>query len=234
MPDANSAGIADAAEIYFAPTDVFERRRDGAFWLPYIIFVVVFAALFLATKGLLQPLYDAEASKQMAKAMAQNPEFTAEQAAKGRQMAGTFQAVGALFFGLIMPFIVGIVSWLAAKLVTGAVGLKQGMMIGTFALFPVLLEQIINAAQAATIVSAETLTTRYALSIGPARFLDPNGSPLAAALLGHIDPFTIWSAFLIGLGVKVIGGTTNGQAATVGVVVWILGVLPAILGSLAA
>jgi hypothetical protein len=54
------------------------------------------------------------------------------------------------------------------------------------------------------------------------------------ALVGHIDLFTIWMAFLIYLGVKVIGHTSKQTAATVAVIMWIIGVLPALLGAMKA
>ena len=49
------------------------------------------------------------------------------------------------------------------------------------------------------------------------------------ALVGHIDLFTIWSAILIAIGVRVTGDATRNQAMGVAVVMWVLGALPALL-----
>lgn len=232
MSDAGQAGVADCAEIYYAPSDVFERRRDGAFWLPYIVFFLAFAGLFFATRGLMAPLYDAEAGQAIAKAMAKNPSMTAEQAEQMRGAVRGFAAVGALVTPLIMPFIVGIITWLLAKLVTGGVGLKQGIMIGTFVLYPLLIQLIAFAVQAA--LMPDSLTSRGALSIGPARFMDTSQGGALAGVLTQIDLFALWSAFLMGLGVKVIGRTTTQQAVVVGAVGWLIGAILAALAGMGA
>ena len=54
------------------------------------------------------------------------------------------------------------------------------------------------------------------------------------AVVGHIDLFTIWTAILVAIGLKVVGRATTAQAATGAAAVWILGLLPGVIGAIRA
>jgi hypothetical protein len=67
------------------------------------------------------------------------------------------------------------------------------------------------------------------VSVGPARFMDPDTTnPGLLALAGRLDLFIIWSTVLIAIGLRVKGKISMAQAAIAAIVVWLLGSLPAL------
>ena len=54
------------------------------------------------------------------------------------------------------------------------------------------------------------------------------------AITGRLDVFTIWVTVLLAIGLAVTGRITRAQAAIAGVIMWVLGALPGILGALRA
>ena len=231
MNDVAKPGLADCAKIFYAPSEVFERRRGGEWAGPFFVFVIAMVVLFLVTRGLLQPMMDAETNRSLAK-MATDPNVTPEQIEAARGMGQKFAAVGIMVFVLVIPFLSGLVLKLVSKIAGAAVTLKQSMAVGVLSLFPMLLSSVVSGAQGA-VLDESAQTGRYAFSIGPARFLDPDTtSPLMMAITGHFDVFSLWIFFLMGLGVKVIGRTTTGTAVAVGVGMWVVSLLPSLLGGL--
>jgi hypothetical protein len=231
-PTPSKPSVMDCAEIYYAPSDVFERRRQGKFGIPLLVYVVAMIVVFFATRDLMKPLMDAQFNKSMASVMEKNPQMTPEQLERSRAVAAKIAPVGVVFGSVIAPLLVGLLVWLVAKFAGGTLGLAQGMVVGVFSMFPVIVEYILNAIQMA-LIDTTGISSQYALSIGPARFMQ-DASQTILALIGHIDLFTIWMAFLIYLGVKVIGRTSRQTAATVAIVLWVLGALPALLGAMRA
>lgn len=231
MNDVTKPGLADCAEIYYSPGEVFERRRGGEWGGPYLVFVIAMIVIFFATRGLLQPMMDAETNRSLAK-MATNPDVTPEQLEAARNMGQKFAVFGVAFFVVVIPFLAGLFLRLVSKIAGAAVTLKQTMAIGVLSLFPMILSSVVAGAQGA-VLDESAQTGRYAFSIGPARFLNPDTtSPLAMGIAGHFDLFQLWIFFLMGLGVKVMGRTSTGTAVAVGVGMWVVSLLPALLGSL--
>lgn len=230
MNDVAKPGMADCAEIFYSPSEVFERRRGGEWAGPFFVFVIAMILLFFATRGLLQPMMDAETNRSLAK-MAAN-EATPEQIEAARGMGQKFAAVGVFIFVLVIPFLSGLVLKLVSKIAGAAVTMKQSMAIGVLSLFPMLLSSVAQGAQGA-VLDESAQTGRYAFSIGPARFLNPDTtSPAMMAIAGHFDLFSLWIFFLMGLGVKVIGRTSTGTAVAVAVGMWVVSLLPALLGGM--
>ena len=225
-------GLADVAEIYYAPSDVFDRRRNGQFGMPLVIFFVAVTVLYFITQGLMQPVMDAEWRLAAASMMRKNPAITPEQI---EQMRGfqKFAVVGIFFYALIGPLLAGCVLWIVEKFVGVKQALKVAITVAVFAFYPMLLEQLVNAAQM-LLLSEDSIVSRYSLSVGPARFLGADADPVIRALLGHIDVFTIWSAILIAIGVRVTAQASSGQATAIAVVMWVLGVIPSLWGAVNA
>jgi hypothetical protein len=69
------------------------------------------------------------------------------------------------------------------------------------------------------------------LSLGPARFLDADASPVLVGLLSRLDIFTVWAVVLAAIGVMVIGGASRGKAVALAVAVWVVGSIPVVLGA---
>lgn len=224
----SAAGPSDLAEIYYAPTDVFERRRDGGFWLPLLVLFIASAVIYYATRNVMQPVFDADWARGVVSMREKNPSMTPEQLQQAKGMAQTFAIVGIFFATFVGPLIGGVVLWVVCKMFGVRESLTAAITVVVFALFPLLIEGLVNAIQAAFVVPEESITSRYSLSLGPARFLGPPITKMHA-LVGHIDVFTIWTAILIAIGVRVTGGATRNQAIGVAVVMWVFGALPALL-----
>ena len=230
---AGDPGPIDLIEIYYAPTQVFARRADGGeFALP--LAVLPFAVLlgFYATAGAMQPVFDAEWARMLPRMMERMPQATPEQFQAMKGMGAKWGGVGMFFIvGLVGPLLAGLVLWMAARITGIAVGFGHAVMITTFSFYPMIVELLVNAAQAVVLPDG-AITSRYSISLGPARFLDPSASSMVLAILGHIDLFTIWTAVLMAIGLKVVARASTAQAAVAAAAVWLVGLLPGVIGAL--
>lgn len=228
-------GPMDLIEIYYAPKDVFARRAEGGeFALPLIALPIALTVLYYATRNAMQPVFDAEWARMMPGMMAKMPNVPPERLQAMKEMGAKWGGLGMFFgAGLVAPFVAGIVVWLVSRAVGLATGFAQAMMIATFSLYPMIVEQIVNAAQALMLPDG-SITSRYSVSLGPARFLDPSSSQLTMFAVGHIDVFTIWTAVLIAIGLKVVARATTAQAGTAAAAVWLLGLVPGVFAAMRA
>ncbi len=219
----------DLLEIFTDPAAVFERRRDGEYGLALAVLTVATGVLFFATRSALEPVWDAEFARQMATAAAGNRELTAEQLEAGRRISSTFAGVFAVIGAPIAAFLLGLAVWIAGGLVGAPLNYGQGVTIGTFAMFPRLVEFVVNGFQG-LLLDEGSITSRYSVTLGPGRFLDPDAVPAALlGVLGRIDAFTLWVTLLIGVGLAVMGRRSAGQAAAGAAIVWVLGATPVLL-----
>lgn len=216
--------LDDLIEIWYAPAKVFARRNKGEFFLLMVILTVVIGALFYAGRGALEGVIRA----QMAEAMRQNPNVTAEQMAAGRKV-GEFISIFGGFIGVpIGILLVGLGVWLTAKLM-GAEEFSygQGASIAAFSYVPRVLGGVILAAQG-LLLDTRTITSPGQLSIGVARFVPADLPGGLMQLLLRLDVFTIWASVLIGIGISVIGKVPRSKILPAAVVIWCFGALPAL------
>jgi hypothetical protein len=225
----------DLLELFYAPTAVFERRRETpAFGLALVIFTVLIVGLSFAFRGMMEPVFDVEFKRGMAQAMKQNPSLTPEMMDRGKEMAKKFMFVGVAFYGLLAPLLLGIVLWFVAKLLESKAEIGQAIMVTTYAMFPRLLEAILNAVQM-LVLPDDSIRSRFSLTLGVGRFLDPDATgQLLMAFVGRLDLFTLWVTLLIGIGIAVMGKLSRPRAAIVAVVMWLIGATPAVWGALRA
>lgn len=135
---------------------------------------------------------------------------------------------------LIMPLVVGVLLWLAGKIVDAKEDIGAACMIAVYAFFPRLIDSLLRVAQS-FLLDPSTLNGQFRVALSPARFLDPDtASPVLVALLGRIDLFTIWVTVLLAIGLAVVARIPRSRAAIAAVVVWIVASLPAVLGALRA
>jgi hypothetical protein len=223
----------DFIDIFHAPSEVFARRRDGRFGLALVVLTIVLTLLYWLSTTYLAPMYDAEFDRQIAQAMRDNPQMTAEM---GEQMRG-FQRFGVIFalFGTpILVVLVGFLLWLVGKLFDSTQSLGLALMVATYAQFPRIIDWIVRNAQGA-LMSPESIEPKYGVSLSLARFLDQNAvSPLVYELAGRLDVFTIWVTILLAIGLHITGGVEKGRAYAAAAIVWLIGALPAVLGALRA
>ena len=222
----------DLIDAFISPVELFRRRTDGKFGHGLLALIILLVVVFFATRSAIQPIMDAEFQRQMAN----RPNLTPEQLEAGRRIAGTFAPVFVVVGIPITIFVLAAVVWLVARIVGGAARLNyaQAATITTFAYFPKVLDYISGGVQA-LLMDESKLNSRFSVSLGAARFFNPDSSSHAlVALLGRLDLFTLWITVLIAVGIKQMARTTTGQAVAAGALVWLIGALPTLYQALRA
>lgn len=222
----------DIIEIFYAPSRVFERRRTNPkFWAAFIILTILFAlGVWVMMKNYADVL-DIQLRRQMDAAMAKNPQFTPEMAAKGRAMGATFAPISGVVIGLISTLVLGLAIWLIGKLFDAQANLRHGMVIATLASFPRILDLIIGSVQA-MVMGTGGITDMMAAGPSLARFAPAGSSVMLIGLLSRFSIGVIWATILIGIGLHVIGRISKGRAYTAAAVIWLLGTGMAIFGAM--
>jgi hypothetical protein len=221
----------DFIDIFFAPASVFQRRQRASWVVPLVIVTVVVGIIAFASRGVMQPVMDAEFEK-AADAMRKNPQVTEDMVAKARGVFEFTRTWGAIVFTPIAIVVVGFMTWLVAKLVDAKQELHAAMVVAAYAFVPRIVQAIVNAVQG-LLLSPDQLNGIVKLSLSPARFLDPNtASPVLVQILNRFDLFTIWVTVLLAIGVYVTGRVSKQRAAIAGLLFWIVGGIPAIISAL--
>jgi hypothetical protein len=222
----------DFIDIFYAPAQVFARRATSGFGIPMLVVTVLIALIAIANSGVMQPIMDAEFARTTAATMRKNPQITAEMMQKGRAIGESIAKYGAFIFIPVGIFLTALALWICGKFVDAKESLSAAMMVVSYAFMPRVLESVLNGVQG-LLLDPATLNGRFKLSLGLGRFLDPDtASPVLLALLGRVDVFTIWVTVLLVIGLSVTGRIPRSRAAVAGVLVWVLGALPALLGAL--
>src|SRR5215212_3034034 len=212
-PTPAKAGLwEDFIDIFYQPSQVFERRRDGKFGLALLALVVLSGVLFFALRNGMAPIMDAEMAKAAAAMAAKNPSITPDQIAAQQGMMEKFAVIGYVLFMPIGIVITAVLLWLASKGISASVAFAGAMMIATYSQFPRVVQMIVSAIQG-LLLPPESITSQYSVQVGPARFLDPQANPVLLTILGGLDVFTIWVTVLIAIGISVVAGVPRARAA---------------------
>jgi hypothetical protein len=231
-PPAPASVWEDFLEIFYAPRAVFERRKSSGFGIPLLVLVVGMTIAFYAGRNAMEPIFDGEFNRGMAQAMKANPSLTPEQMERGRAFARGIVPVIITGYALLGPLVIGLILWLAGKMVDARQELGAACMVATYALFPRLLEALLNVLQA-LLLPSDSLTSHFALQLGPARFLDyDSASPVVMAILGRCDLITLWSTALLAVGLSVTGRIPLARAAIAAGAVWLAGYILPLWGAL--
>jgi len=222
----------DYLDVFVSPGQLFRRRADGAFGHGLLVFWVLMVVLFFGTRTAARPVMDVEIDRSMTQAMKANPQMTPEQVESAREIGRKFAPVGIIFTPPILVLVLGAVVWVGAKTAGGSVSYAQGATIATFAVFPRLVEMVSTAVQA-LLMDEGNITSRFSVSLGAGRFIDPANAVLLA-LLGRVDVFTLWVTVLIGVGLKAMARVSTAQAVGGAAVVWVIGALPTLWQALRA
>ena len=219
----------DFLDIFYAPRQVFERRRGAGYGLLLLILTLIVTALFFASQGPLAEAYAAEFRRGMANAGAAGQEMTAQQMEQAQRMGTIFGTLAVLIGFPLSVVIIGFVLWALGKLFGFAASISAAILVVTYAQFPRLLQSVAALVQG-LMLNPESLA---ATSLGPARFVDPDtASAMLLATLMRLDLFYIWSTALIALGARVIGRVPGAQAIILAVLVWVVGALPTLAGAM--
>ncbi len=231
-PTPAGAGLwEDFIDIFYQPSQVFDRRRGGQFGLALLLLVVMMGILYFALNNGIAPIIEAETAKQVAAIAEQNPAMTAEQLTGTRSAMEKFAVFGAVLFIPVGVLLAAVVLWLVTKFIDAKIAFAAAMMIMTYSQIPRLIEVILNALQGLFLDPA-SITSRFSVQIGPARFLDADANQILATILGGLDLFTIWVSVLIAIGLAVVARVPLRRAAIASAIIWVLGLLPALYGAL--
>ncbi len=218
----------DVIGIFLSPADVFRRRENRSVWPPLLFVSLTMGVIFFATYNVLQPVFDAEFTRGAAKAIAKNPQITQEMMEKTRGMS---EAVTKWGFGVVMlvtMFILGSVAWLVGKVVGGRQTYQAALVVAAWSYMPRVLGTVLSAVQGLLMDPAK-LTGAAAISLSPARFMDPEtGNQLLIQLLMRLDLITLWVTVLLAIGYYVTAKVSKKQAIVFGILIWIVGSLPAL------
>ncbi len=221
----------DLFEIFYAPRAVFERRRETpAFGLALLVLVLLLVGLTFAFQGLMEPVFELEFKRGMARAMAKNPQITEANVQQSLAFFKKFLIFGVAIYAIFTPLILGLALWGVNKLLEGTAQLGQAIMVATYAQLPRVLESVLNAVQM-LVLPDEAITGRYSTSLGVGRFLDPDHTSLfLMGALGRIDLFTLWVTVLLALGIGVMGRLPGSRVLIAGVLMWFVGLVPVLWG----
>lgn len=219
----------DFIDIFTSPSDVFARRQNGNWFIPFVVVTVLILVIYLGTQSLTQPVFDAEFNRAMAAAARANPQLTPDVIEKQRAVAAKFQAIILPVFVMIGMFFTGLVLWLVGKLFDSTMAFAGGLLVAAYAQFPRIIGAIVGPI-IAYFSDPSTLNSATKLTASPAHFLDiSTTSPVVLALLARFDVFTIWATILLGIGLSVLGKIPRSRAFMAAVVVWLLGALLPVL-----
>jgi hypothetical protein len=218
----------DVIDIFVQPADVFRRRQDKSVWPPMLFVAISIAVIVYATFTTLEPMYDAEFTRNTAKTLAKNPQLTAEMLDKSREFGKMGARYGIGVVMLLTMFILGSVAWLVGKLFGSKQSYHAALVVAAWAYMPRVLGTVINGAQG-LLMDPSKLNAALSVSLSPARFMDPDASnPLLYQLAGRFDLITIWVTVLLGIGFYVTGKVSKGKAVGFAIAIFVVGALPAL------
>ncbi len=226
-PPAKASVAEDFVDIFLSPREVFARRANSGFFLVMVIITLLVGGLFLANRGTMEGIMNAEFERGMAQAMKANPSMTAEQAEMGRKFAGYTTTIGTFIFLPIAMLLTGLCAWLTAKILGAKLRYQAATMIATYSFMPRVIESLGVAVQG-LLMDTSGLRGRFQLSLGVGRFLDPEMNQGLLGLVGRLDVFTIWVTVLLAIGITVVAKLPKDKAVVAGVVMWAFGALPSV------
>jgi hypothetical protein len=228
VPAPSTASVwEDFIDIFHQPSAVFERRREGQFWLALVILAVLTGILAFALHNGLAPVMDAVMAKQQAAALAKNPNLTADQLSMMSGVAEKMSKFGAIIFVPIVAVIGAALIWIIGKFVDTKVTFAAAMMIAVYSGIPRVIQTIVTAVQG-LLMAPESITSANSVSIGPARFLPDSANAGLGAVLANLDVFTIWIFVLMAIGIAVVARVPMKRAAITAFLVWLVTLLPSI------
>ncbi len=218
----------DFLEMFYRPADVFRRRQNSSVWPPLLIVAISIAVIFIFTYNALQPVFDAEFTRATTAAMRKNPQITQEMMDKMRGAQENIARYGLGVIMLVTMWVMGTVAWLVGKLVGAKQSYHAALVVAAWSYVPRIVGVLINGIEG-LVMDPSKMTGQLALSLSPARFLDPDtANPLVLQLLGRLDLITIWVTVLLSIGLYATGKVSKGKAVTFGILIFIIGSLPAL------
>ena len=210
----------DLVDIFYAPSQVYDRRRDGRFGHALIAVILLNVLLMVAFWGALQPIFEATVEMSLRQAAAKGQAMSAEQMQAARGFGSTMGGIMAVVGVPIAILGAAFLTWVFGKLLDASVTFAQAMAIVSLAQLPRVIGWLVIGAQA---LLGDNDKPLFSYMLGPSRFMDPETtSATALGLAARVEPFTIWATVLIAIGVAVIARVSKGKAAMVAGAVWLI------------
>ena len=222
----------DVFDIFVTPAAVFRRRQYSSVWPPMLFVAIAIAIIVFATFNTLQPVFDAEFSR----AMAKNPQAAQIPPETLNRMRSVGEGVGRYGVGVLMivtMFVVGTITWLLGKMFGAQQTFNAALVVAAWSYMPRVLGALIGGVQG-LLMDPENLKGQLSISLSPARFMDPDTSnQILYQMAGRLDLITIWVTVLLAIGLYVTGKVSKGSAAVFGVLIWLIGAIPVLRQALA-
>jgi hypothetical protein len=226
VPSTSAAPAAfweDFVDIFIAPSQVFERRREGRYGLALLVLLVSMGVLLFASRPILDAIIDWQSQLIEPQLMKQNPRITAEMMSTMRERQKTFAPyVAPLIFGVVV-LLIGLSTWLLGKVFAASLVFAQGVMIATYSQYPRLIGQAVLAVEG--VLHDVSGGNQFTLTLSPARFMPPDSSLVVLALLSRFDVSVLWATALIAIGVRTVARTSIDKAIGTALSVWALATL---------
>jgi hypothetical protein len=221
----------DVFDIFVTPAAVFRRRQNSSVWPPMLFVAIAIGIIVFATFNTLQPIFDAEYSRAMAKAIAKNPQnaqATTDAMNRFRSVGENFGRYGVGVIIMVTMFVLGTIAWVLGKMFGSKQTYNAALVVAAWSYMPRVLGTLINGVQG-LLMDPENLKGQLSISLSPARFMDPDTSnQILYQMAGRLDLITIWVTVLLAIGLHVTGKVSKGSAAVFGVLIWLVGSLPMI------
>ena len=219
-----SARWEDFVDVYLSPAELYARRRDESWTVPFLLFCAVSIVLYYAFLPIGGLVWEA--------AMAENapPNADADQI---RQSAQFMKYLGGVFVPIGYGFMIAIMALglkLASAVLEPGARWRQAFTIATYAAYVGLIQQVLTTVSV-YLKSRSSAVSMADTSFGLMRFM-PDADPVVKAMIGRIDLFALWSLALCAIGLVVIVGMSRGKAIAAAAIAWLLVALPGVVGAL--
>ena len=210
----------DVLDIFYAPREVFERRRDGRYLVPMLVLCVVTVVVFFLSQQMNEALQDAE----FARVVREN-NLAPEAARSAREMGRKFGQLAIYFVPVLVAigaWIGGLILLVVGKMMGAKLTYAQAVTIAVLATMPEMLGRIMVGVQS-MFIDTSTAAHRYSFSISASRFVPGDANNWLLKLGALVDPFVIWGIVLTGVGAYVIGRMEKEKAAVLAIVTALAG-----------
>jgi hypothetical protein len=214
----------DFVDIFYAPSSVYERRRNAGWGLPLLVYTLLSAVMLFAARPMMQPMLERQASMQIEKMREQGmsgPQLESASKMTRGMIDSPLALIPIVLFVPLGVFLSALVLWMASKTFGSAQSLGQSMTVATFANFPRVLVGIVSLLILYA-TGSEGMSSQYAAGLSPASLLPDDTSVLVLALLSRLELGVIWATILLGVGTHVIGRVSKQSAAMIALAVWLL------------
>jgi hypothetical protein len=209
----------DVLDVCYAPTEVFGRRRDGRYLASFLVIGLLSLLIGLLSAQVMETIADLEINKRIAERAASGSPMKPEEVAAAKAGVAMFAKFGVYLTPVLIAFgmwVGGLALWLLSMMLGGKLGFGQATTIALLASVPELIERAVVGAQG-LLLDTGALTHKYSFNIGAARFLPADADKWLMTIAALADPFVIWGAAIVGIGVYVLANLEKEKAAVVAV-----------------